>query len=42
MQLARDGSKTLNLLNFVQDLSQVTVQMYKPKIIKFYFYIQKK
>lgn len=42
MGLTRDGSKTLNLLNLVKYLSQVTVQMYKPRIAKFYFYIQKR
>ena len=42
MGRALAGSKTLNLVNFVQDLSQVTAQVHKPKIAKFYFYIQKR
>lgn len=37
-----DGSKTLNLVNFVRDLSQVTARMHRPKIAKFYFYIGKR
>jgi hypothetical protein len=42
MQLARDGSKTLNLGSFVRDLSHVAAQMHQPKIAKFHCYIQKK
>ena len=42
MGSGRDGSKTLNLGNFVRDLSQVTAQVYQPKIAKFYCYIEKK
>ena len=42
MGRARDGSKTLNLVNFVRNLSQVTAQEYKPKIAKFYCYIEKR
>ena len=37
----RDGAKTLNLVNFVRDLSQVTARMYRPQIAKFYCYIKK-
>ena len=37
----REGSKTLNLVNFVRDLSLVSAQMYRPQIAKFYFYIKK-
>ncbi len=36
----RDGSKTLNLVNFVRDLSQVTAQRHSPQIAKFYCYIK--
>ena len=39
MGRARDGAKTLNLANFVRHLSQVTVQIHKPKIAQFYCYI---
>lgn len=42
MGLERDGSKTLNLVNFVRDLSQVTAQIHRPKIARFYCYIEKK
>ena len=38
----RDGSKTLNLVNFVRDLSLVSAQMYRPQIAKFYYYIKKR
>ena len=38
----RDGSKTLNLVNFVSNLSQVTARMHQPKIAKFHFYIEKR
>ena len=38
----RNGSKTLNLVNFVRDLSQVTARMHHPKIAKFCCYIEKK
>ena len=40
MGMGRDGSKTLNLVNFVQDLSQIAAQIHRPKIAKFYFYIK--
>ena len=39
---ARNGAKTLNLVNFVRDLSQVTARMHRPKIAKFHFYIEKR
>ena len=38
----RNGSKTLNLVNFVRDLSLVTAQEHHPKIAKFYCYIGKR
>ena len=38
----RNGSKTLNLVNFVRDLSQVTARMHRPKIAKFHCYIEKR
>ena len=38
----RNGSKTLNLVNFVRDLSQVTAREHRPKIAKFHFYIEKR
>ena len=42
MGAARDGSKTLNLVNFVRDLSQVTARMHHPKIATFHCYIEKR
>ena len=41
----RNGAKTLNLVNFVRDLTQVTVRMHQPHqpiIAKFHFYIEKR
>ncbi len=38
----RNGAKTLNLLNFVCDLTQVTAQMHQPIFAKFHFYIEKR
>ena len=38
----RAGSKTLNLVNFVRGLSQVTARMHHPKIATFYIYIGKR
>ncbi len=38
----RNGAKTLNLVNFVRDLSLVTARMYRPKIAIFHCYIIKK
>ena len=37
-----DGSKTRNLGNFVETLSQATAKVHQPKIAKLDFYIQKK
>lgn len=42
MGAERDGSKTLNLVNFVRNLSQVTARMHRPKIAQFHFYIEKR
>ena len=42
MKGERDGSKTLNLVNFVRDLSQVTARMHRPKIATFHCYIEKR
>ncbi len=42
MGSGRDGSKTLNLVNFVQALSQVTVRTHHPKIATFHFYVKKR
>ena len=39
---ARTGYQTLNLLNFVRDLSRVTTLTHKPKIAQFYCYIEKR
>lgn len=39
---ARDGSRTLNLVNFVRDLSQVTAREHRPKIAQFHCYIGKR
>ena len=38
----RNGAKTLNLVNFVRDLSLVTAQMHRPQIAKFHCYIKKR
>ena len=38
----RDGSKTLNLVNFVRDLSQVTARRHHPNIAQFHCYIKKR
>ncbi len=37
-----DGSRTLNLVNFVRDLSQVTAREHEPEIAKFYFFVEKR
>ena len=42
MGAARDGSKTLNLVNFVRDISQVTARRHHPKIATFRCYIEKR
>ena len=38
----RNGARTLNLVNFVRDLTQVTARMHHPQIAKFHCYIKKK
>ena len=38
----RNGARTLNLLNFVRDITQVTIRMHQPIIAKFHFYIEKR
>ena len=38
----RNGAKTLNLVNFVRNLEQVTARMHRPKIAKFHCYIEKR
>ncbi|MDE0466388.1 MAG: hypothetical protein OYL97_04975 [Candidatus Poribacteria bacterium] len=42
MGTGRDGSKTLNLVKFVRNLSQVTARMHRPKMAQFYCYIKKR
>ena len=42
MGTERDGAQTLNLVNFVSQLSQVTARMHRPKIAQFHFYIEKR
>ena len=42
MGTGRDGSKTLNLVNFVRDLSQVTARMHHPKVATFHCYVEKR
>ncbi len=42
MRDERNGAKTLNLVNFVRDLTQVTARMHQPQIAKFHCYIKKK
>ena len=41
MERELDGSRTLNLVNFVRDLSRVTAEMHQPKFAKFYFCVKK-
>lgn len=36
-----DGCKTLNLNRFLSDLQRATVQIHRPKVAKFYCYIQR-
>ena len=38
----RDGARTLNLVNFLRDLSLVTARMHHPKIATFHCYIGKR
>lgn len=40
MNLKRDGSRTLNLVNFVRDLSKITAQTHNPIVGKYYFLIK--
>ena len=42
MGTARNGAKTLNLVNFVSGLSQVTARVHRPKIALFHCYIEKR
>ena len=42
MGTGRNGAKTLNLVNFVDDLTQITVREHQPKIAQFYFYVEKR
>ena len=42
MGMERNGSKTLNLVNFVRGLMQTTVREHLPKIAQFYFYVEKR
>ena len=42
MGMERDGSKTLNLVKFVSDLSLVTARTHYPKIAQFHCYIEKR
>ncbi len=42
MGAERNGAKTLNLVNFVRDLSQVSARMHHPKIAQFHCYIKKR
>ena len=42
MNRERDGARTLNLVNFVRDISQVTARTHQPKIAIFHCYIGKR
>ncbi len=42
MGTGRNGAKTLNLVNFVDGLTDIAVSEYKPKIAQFHFYIKKR
>ena len=42
MSRERDGARTLNLVNFVRDISQVTARTHQPKIAIFHCYIGKR
>ena len=42
MRDERNGARTLNLVNFVRDLTHVTTRMHQPIIAKFYCYIEKR
>ena len=42
MGTGRNGAKTLNLVNFVDGLTQITVRERQPKIAQFYFCVEKR
>lgn len=42
MGTGRNGARTLNLLNFVDGLTDIAVSEHRPKIAQFYFYIKKR
>ena len=42
MGIGRNGAKTLNLVNFVDGLTDIAVSEHQPKIAQFYFYIEKR
>ncbi len=42
MGTARDGSRTLNLVNFVSGLTETTAREHNTEIAQFYFYIKKR
>lgn len=42
MGTERNGAQTLNLVNFVNGLTQITVREHQPKIAQFYFYVEKR
>ena len=42
MGTGRNGAKTLNLVNFVDGLTDIAVSEHQPKIAQFYFYLEKK
>lgn len=42
MGTGRNGAKTLNLVNFVDGLTDITVNEHQPKIAQFYFYVEKR
>ena len=42
MGTGRNGAKTLNLVNFVDGLTDIAVNEHQPKIAQFHFYIEKK
>ena len=42
MGIGRNGAKTLNLVNFVDGLTDIAVSKHQPKIAQFYFYVEKR
>ena len=42
MGIGRNGAKTLNLVNFVDGLTDIAVSEHQPKIAQFYFYVEKR